>query len=554
MALVEVHGDRSGQIVEANDALTELTGFAPDTLKAMAYEDLLAPEDVEADRTLMRELLRGRRRHLQAEQRFRDAEGRTRWALASGALTGVSGATQLEVLRELQDIDERKVTESRLEYLADRDGLTGLFNRRRFTRELSAAVTKARHDGESGAVFVIDLDHLKQVNDTFGHAAGDEVLRTTGRLLRERLSGTDVLARIGGDEFAVLVPRTKGDEVAPLATELLQLVHEAGAAVPSPNFGLSASLGVTRFGGDELDTGTDLLMDADQAMYEAKGAGRDRFSLYREEGKARRGNGPKTTWSGRIRRALESNEFVLDCQPIVRLSDSEVAGHELLLRMKGELGDLLFPESFLYSAERFGLSPAIDRWVIGCALALISQHPGLRLAANVSAGSLSPSTVTDFLAAEVDRLDVDPSALTLEVTETAAIADMDEARRFGEALRELGCRLALDDFGAGFGSFFYLKYLSPDYLKIDGEFIRSLPTSSVDHALVAGMVETARRLGIETIAEFVGDDETIAVLRDCGVDYGQGNHLGSPKPVSEAIGRAGAQRRSPEAGRERPVD
>jgi diguanylate cyclase (GGDEF)-like protein/PAS domain S-box-containing protein len=536
MAVVAVRGEGSGAIVAANEALAELTGYPLSELEGMAYEDLLLAEDVEGDRRLMRELVRGRELRHQIELRLRDAKGRTRWTLASGALVGASKAVEREAIREFQDIDERKVVESRLEFLADHDPLTGLFNRRRFTRELSAAVTRARRDREVGAVFVIDLDHLKEVNDKFGHATGDEVLRTVGQLLSERLRETDVVARIGGDEFAVLVPRTRGEEVAPLANDLLRVVEKAGTRVPSPGFGLSASVGVTllRAGGE--DTGPDVLMDADEAMYAAKGAGRGRFTVQRKERERTRPTQAKQTWSGRIRRALESDQFVLVCQPIVSLANSGVAGYELLLRMHGELGGLLLPESFMYSAERFGLAQEIDRWVLGRALELMRRRPGVSIAVNVSAESLVDATVTDFLGARVDRLAVDPSALTIEVTETAAISDMDEARRFVGRLRELGCRVALDDFGAGFGSFFYLKYLRPDYLKIDGEFVRSLPGSPVDLALVAGMVETARRLGIKTIAEFVGDQETVTALREAGVDYAQGNYIGRPAPISEAMG------------------
>lgn len=539
MALVAVRDDDEGRIVEANRSLAELTGYPREELEGMPYEQLLAPEEVGTDRALMRELLSGQRRRFHVEQRFRDADGRVRWALANAALTRGSGGAALEAVRGLQDIGERKLTQSRLEFLADHDALTGVFNRRRFSRELSAAVARARRTGESGVVFVVDLDHLKQVNDTFGHATGDEVLRATARLLRERLSEQDVLARIGGDEFAVLVPRSAGEEVAPLANDLLRVVRSAGRVVPLPGFSLSASVGITRLNRDQRDHGADLLMDADEAMYEAKGAGRDRFSFYRGGGKGVEGVQHKTTWSGQIRRALESNQFILDCQPIVRVRDSKLAGYELLLRMRGELGDLLLPESFMYSAERFGLVREIDRWVLGRALELLAARPQLRLAVNLSADSLVDPTVVDFVREGLTRSGIDPSTLTIEVTETASIADLEQARDFAARLRKLGCRLALDDFGAGFGSFFYLKYLNPDYLKIDGEFVRSLPTSSVDRALVAGMVETARRLGIETIAEFVGDDETLATLSDCGVDYAQGHHIGKPSAVSETLGIGG---------------
>jgi EAL domain-containing protein (putative c-di-GMP-specific phosphodiesterase class I) len=241
-------------------------------------------------------------------------------------------------------------------------------------------------------------------------------------------------------------------------------------------------------------------------------------------------------WTQRIRQALENDQFVLYCQPILDLQTDTISQHELLLRMPGESDELLLPAAFLYTAERYGFIRAIDRWVLRRAIRLLADPKSgrnLRLEVNVSGPSVTDPDLPAFVEQEISAASIDPANLIFEVTETAAIANMAQARRFVARLTDIGCSFALDDFGAGFGSFYYLKHLPFDYLKIDGEFIRNLPNSSTDRQILKSIVEMAGAFGKRTIAEFVGDQESIELLRELHVDYAQGYHVARPRPLSQ---------------------
>jgi EAL domain-containing protein (putative c-di-GMP-specific phosphodiesterase class I) len=276
-----------------------------------------------------------------------------------------------------------------------------------------------------------------------------------------------------------------------------------------------------------------VLLGADHAMYAAKEAGRDRFvsrPTAEQTGSAAR---ERLTWPGRIRQALADDEFELHAQPIVDLATGDLHQHELLIRLPGDNGELIMPASFLYTAERFGLARELDRWVVSRAIDMVAR--GHHLAVNVSSESLTDPGLALFVEERLDRAGANPCDLVFEITERAAISSFAQAQAFTEQMAGIGCRFALDDFGAGFGSFYYLKHLPLDYLKIDGEFVRGLPQSRTDQILVASVVELARGLGKKTIAEYVGDQDTVELLRELGVDYAQGFHTGRPAPVSEAL-------------------
>jgi EAL domain-containing protein (putative c-di-GMP-specific phosphodiesterase class I) len=282
-------------------------------------------------------------------------------------------------------------------------------------------------------------------------------------------------------------------------------------------------------------TADDLLIEADLAMYDAKEAGRDRFTFASDEHHARMEK--RLTSTERIRRALDEDLFVLYCQPILDLRTNEISQYELLLRMPAPSGELLLPATFLYTAERFDLIRGIDRWVVTQAIQLLADERRagreLRVEVNVSGRSVADPDLPEFIVKQLDAASVDPAQLILEVTETAAIGNMDEARRFVARLTDIGCCFALDDFGAGFGSFYYLKHLSLDYLKIDGEFIHNLPASTTDQLILRSIVQMANGLGKKTIAEFVGDQATLQLLGEHGVHYAQGYHVGRPRPLTE---------------------
>jgi diguanylate cyclase (GGDEF)-like protein/PAS domain S-box-containing protein len=538
MALVALSPNSLGGIQQVNAAFAEITGREPAELVGSSLEQISHPEDTTREAELLDALLAGAARHHSIEARFLRPEGESVWASVSASIVRDADGEPLYAIVQLQDVSERKRFEDQLQYLADHDPLTGMLNRRRFEQELRKQVAIAERYDSGGAVLVIDLDNFKYMNDTLGHAIGDELITRVGAIVSGRLRETDTVARLGGDEFAVLLPETKPEEAVKAAEALREEIRSEPVVGGGRSMRLTASIGVSKFGFGSKAGSEAVLVNADIAMYESKAAGRDRVELLEAEG-------PKTkmrarlTWSERIREALEHDRFVLFQQPILDLHTDEVHRHELLLRMLDDTGDLIAPTSFLYIAEQFGLVQEIDRWVCSQALKLLDERARagdgeLTFEVNLSGISITDPAVTDFLEAAVRGSGVDATKLVFEVTETAAIANIDKARQFAARMAKLGCSFALDDFGAGFGSFYYLKHLPFDYLKIDGDFIRKLPVSKPDRLTVEAIVQIARGLGKRTIAEFVGDDATVEILRGYDVDFAQGYHVGRPAPISEA--------------------
>jgi diguanylate cyclase (GGDEF)-like protein/PAS domain S-box-containing protein len=436
-----------------------------------------------------------------------------------------------------RDVSERERIQSRLRHLADHDPLTGLLNRRRFEEELSERVANAARYDTGGAVLLLDLDNFKYVNDSLGHRTGDAVIRSVADLLRNQTRETDVLARLGGDEFAILLPYANNDQASHVAAKLLETLRRHRAVFRGKRLRLTTSIGVSAISEARIQTAEELMVEADVAVYEAKEAGRDRFSVYAPSADAKPEAGDSPAWADRIRRALDDERFTLMAQPILSLGTDEISQYELLVRMETPDGELLPPHAFLPSAERSGMVREIDMWVTRQAIHLIDQQRragrNLRLEVNLSGRTLGDPSMTRAIEQELSNVPIDPANLIFEVTETTAVLNMDEAREFASQLTAMGCRFALDDFGAGFGSFYYLKYLPLEFLKIDGDFISDLASSDTDQAMVRAIVDLSVRLGKTTIAEFVGDDATIELLREYGVDFAQGYHIGRPQPIGE---------------------
>ena len=325
MAFVSVEDDNFGRLLEVNRALCEITGYGAEQLEATSVDALTAIADIEEDLRLLRALAAGEVRAYEVERRWQHAAGHHVWVMVSASLLHDATGQPMCVLLQLQDIDERKHLERQLEYLADHDPVTGLYNRRRFERELGRELAYVRRYGGCGAVLMIDLDDLKRVNDRYGHAAGDQLIASVAGLLRARLRSTDVVARMGGDEFAVLVPRATLSEAESVAGELNHVVRESGA---------SASIGVGCFDGVGELTCEEVLLGADHAMYAAKEAGRDRFVSRPSEEQVGSAARERLTWPGRIRKALDEDLFELHAQPVVDLAGGGAHHHELLIRLQ----------------------------------------------------------------------------------------------------------------------------------------------------------------------------------------------------------------------------
>ncbi len=429
-------------------------------------------------------------------------------------------------------------TEAELRYLADHDSLTGLLDRRRFRAELDQYVSFSARYGGQGAVMIIDIDGLKTVNDSLGHQAGDNLIRQIAQILRERVRASDIVARLSGDELAVLMPRSDTEGALQLGEDLRAQVAEN--ARPSPESeAVTISVGITMFGGEQKRGPEAVLLAADQAMYQAKEQGRDQVALASDPSLPQSGERRQQTTTARIEDALTHDRLSLHTQPIRSLASGGIERYELLLRMTADDGELLPAASFIEAAERSGMVQELDRWVVGQALEVLGEHQRqgdpLSLHVNLSAASLTDISVLEFIERRLDEGDADPTHCTFEITATSRVTDFAKAGGFADRLTEFGCQVAIDDYGAGFGPFHNLKQMPFDLIKIDGSFIRDMPNSDADQLTVQAIVQIARGLGKATIAEYVQDDETTEMLREYGVDMAQGFHLGRPVALAEAL-------------------
>jgi diguanylate cyclase (GGDEF)-like protein/PAS domain S-box-containing protein len=535
MALVDLDPACGVTFRETNRAMCRVLGLAPDALVGPSRLEVLEPADEERERREVAALLAGDADSYMMEKRYARPDGTSAWVTVHVSAVRDREGHFLYAVKQVQDVTDRRRLEEQLRHQADHDQLTGLFNRRRMEQELARQVGACRDYGESAAVLVLDLDSFKDANDTFGHAVGDQLIRAVAQRLHSRLGAADVLARPGGDEFAVIVPRCDAAEAQRRAEELLTALRERPLCTPGVAHPLrmSASCGVAVFG-QEAESGADLLALADVAMYQAKANGGDACIMHDPTSGHQAEMAKRIYWVQRLREALELDQFELFSQPILDLSCGVTTHEELLIRLRDDEGGLTPPGVFLPVAESAGLMPSIDRWVIRAAIELAHRQAlageDRVLEVNLSAQSLTDATL-GYIECELARKGVDPCRLLFEITETAAIRNVEHARRFTTRLRSLGCAFALDDFGAGYGSFYYIKHLPFDVLKIDGEFIRTLPDSPEDQVIVRSIVDAARGLGKRTVAEFVEDQATLELLREWGVDYAQGYHVAKPAPV-----------------------
>ncbi len=434
------------------------------------------------------------------------------------------------------DISERKALMEHLKAMAEHDGLTGLYNRSFFQDELERVAARAARGGQQGhALLYIDLDNFKYINDTLGHAAGDKLLIEVASILNKRARKSDLIARLGGDEFTVLLYNTGQDQSGQVAESFRHALSSYQFRHGQERVDIGCSIGVAPIGVG-VGTAEEVLSRADFACHLAKRGGRNRVHVFSDADEDHVANmAIDMGWSRRIKEAIEHGRFALACQPIVQVASGEIEAYEVLIRLQGEQNELILPGGFLPSAERFGLSVDIDKWVVRNAIETLAiqrrRLPKLRYSINLSGQTLSDSGVCDLILAWLEQTGVDPAALTFEVTETVAIADMTRAESFLSRLQKIGCRTALDDFGSGLSSFAYLKDLPVDEIKIDGRFVKNLATSPVDQAVVKAMNDIAHALGKRTVAEFVENQDSLRLLAQYGVDYAQGYHLGRPDVV-----------------------
>lgn len=440
-----------------------------------------------------------------------------------------------------------KKRERRLLHLANHDQLTGLANRHRLVAELDAELARCAAEGARSALYFVDLDQFKYVNDTCGHAAGDHLLQLAAQQLRYAVRPEDFVARFGGDEFVVLVRNVSRAEARAGAAKVLELMRGLKHVERGQVFHLQCSIGVALLGGART-TSQEVIAQADIACQTAKAHGRNRVEVYSHAGKQSEQIARDVATANRLRAALESDRFELAYQPLMHIKSGTVTHYETLLRLPSEDG-VQSPDSFLPAAFRFGLMGEIDRWVLRRVVRALAElsptMPQLKLSTNVSGFAFEDEGLAAYLRGLLREHGVDGDRLVLEITEQLAVRFAARTDKQIALLRELGCELAIDDFGSGYSSFSYLKRLPVDYLKIDGSFIRSLPRDRVDQAMVRMVGEVARAAGIETVAEYVTSAATLDLLAKYGIDYAQGYFIGKPSAAPEpsaAAGRTGSAR------------
>ncbi len=525
-----------GAIQQANPALGLLCGRTRADLEGTQLRELLHPADIAKLMSGLRQLAAGEVDGLELELRFLSVVGSPIHVAVHGTLLRDSDGRPANALCQFQDVSEHKRFEEQLQYMADHDPLTGLLNRRRFEAALERHMAHVKRYGSAGALMVLDLDHFKQINDTLGHSGGDEMITAIAGVLRGRLRETDLLARVGGDEFAVLLPEANRADAEKVAQALVDVVRSNTTVLEGERHRVTTSVGVATFDGPMGELSAEgILIDADLAMYDAKEAGGDRFTRDMSSEQSESRTKARLTWVSRIEQALEDQRFTIVAQPILDLHTGEIRQHELLVRMLDERDELVPPATFLHIAERFGLISRIDEWVSAQAVELIEEHPDLQLEVNISGRSLGDPRLLEAIERRLRGSSADPTKLIFEVTETAAVANLTHAQTFAHRLRALGCRFALDDFGAGFGSFYYLKHLPFDFIKIDGEFVQHAASGHVDQLVIEAVVRIAQGLGKETVAEFVTDEHSQRMVKRLGVDYAQGYYVGRPAPIAELL-------------------
>ncbi|HEY9540221.1 MAG TPA: EAL domain-containing protein [Luteimonas sp.] len=528
-ALVLMARADDGRIVYANEAAAARLGrgVADGATLASLFEDPVQQSALAAPVGDMRWNNVDALLHTLGNDRF--------WASTSISRVQLGGLDRLLVVAS--DVSEQRQLTELLGYQATHDALTGLCNRREFERSVRRELEAVARGGPQAALLYIDLDQFKLINDTSGHLAGDQLLSQLALALAEHLRGDDILARLGGDEFGVLARGVDFEGVQVLAERLRTRIEGLIYVWEQRSYTISASIGVVMIDRAGL-TLEDVFAHADAACYMAKDHGRNRVHFYSaqdDETVRRRG---EMEWANRLRWVIDEGRLLLDYQEVRPLQGqpADDPSIELLIRLRDEEGRVVPPGAFLPAAERYGMMPVLDRWVIGEAIANFDRlhasgrAPG-RCSLNLAASTLDDDGLAEYVLDLIDRHGVAPSRLCFEITETEAVRNLARAVRVMERLRAVGCRVALDDFGAGMSSFGYLKNLPVDVIKIDGSFIRELEHDAMSRSIVNAITEIGHQRGLEVVAEWVASARVVELLRELGVDYGQGYALHRPERV-----------------------
>jgi len=533
--------DVNGQIEFLNPVAEKLTGWECTIARGLSLNRILGQFDAASregiEKPVARSLQTGMAARSGRDWMLRRHDGSSVSIQYSISPLLSRARESLGVVLVLHDVTENRSMARQLSYQASHDALTGLINRREFETRLQSTLESARNGNEHHVLCYLDMDQFKIVNDTCSHSAGDKLLKDVAAILQAGLRETDVLARIGGDEFGMLLKNCLLEDAVGITENLLAMIRTINNDNGVVTFEVSASIGIA-----VLDPGSEtitaVMRRADLACYAAKDHGRNRIHIYQDGDQELTRRHGEMKWVSRLTEAIKAERLVLYCQDIapVRKDSGKRQHFEVLVRMMDEAGELVMPGKFLPAAERYNLVLALDRWVIAHSFAwYAASRQDQVMSINLSGNSLTDESILGFIKEELSRYAIPPNSVCFEITETAAIANLDYAIRFINELRQLGCLFALDDFGSGLSSFSYLRNLPVNYLKIDGSFIRGLDTDPVNAAMVNAIAQMGKVMGIETIAEFVENETTLQLLMEIGVDYAQGYGIARPGPLDAAV-------------------
>ena len=531
--------DLEGRYTFVSRQVEALLGYSVNHILGTMAFDLMHPDDAKRLRRQFENAYAQQKPFFGFEYRARRKDGSESVLEANGTpvvselgdVTGYRGVTR--------DVTRRKEDESRLVYLAEHDALTGLLARQRFIELIDTEIRHATQTANNFAILFIDLDGFKLINDTYGHVVGDAILRNVAEIIRRQIREGDSLARMGGDEFGILLRGTGREVCEDLALQIITAIDSTPLGVGHADVHLFAGAGACLFpeGGTSSE---ELLAHADSAMAHAKSLGHNRCYVYQPSDRFLDNMRHQVGWQTRIHQALEQDMLLVEYQPIMALRPGQDAPKfEALLRMVDDSGTIFPASHFIETAERTGQVEDLDRWMLNAVLEALArpEYSDYTIAINLSGRSLGTPGFCDYFQDRVFESGIHPDKLFFEITESAAVAEMARAESFIARMRKLGFQFALDDFGVGFSSFSYLKHLPVDQIKIDGSFIRHIDRSREDQIFVMAIVQVAHELGLKTVAEFVETREVLDMLTDIGVDYVQGHFIGKPasSPVVPVI-------------------
>lgn len=431
------------------------------------------------------------------------------------------------------DMTEKKEAEKRVVWLAEHDPLTDLCNRRKFTEEFEKSLQTAIRYDHNNALLFLDLDQFKDINDTSGHRAGDELLQSVAKILSRVTRFTDLVARLGSDEFAILMPESDKTDAEALAKKIIAELAALQLSYGAVKHKISTSIGIVHYPLHDANI-HELLRFADLAMYKAKDKGKGTFHTFSPDDNTQAQLEHRVYWKHQIENALENNHFILNYQPILAIKTKKITHYEVLIRMRDpNSGQISLPGKFIQIAEEVGLINRIDHFVLQRGIMRLAklQQQGIvaKFAINLSGAAVDDPVLVPLLKRLINESGVDPSGLIFEVTETTAVANLQQAKEMMVAIKALGCQFALDDFGVGFASFNYIRELPVDIIKIDGIFIKDLDRNADDQLFVKALADVASGLNRKTIAKFVENEETLELLSEVSIDYAQGYHIGKPQ-------------------------